>query len=115
MATGSIKTTKTQSGGFTPNGSVTANNLLIKQSGNVVFVGGYLSNVSAGSTVRLGTFTGIKAPNNVLRFLCGVADQAYQHPQDVAYCTIGTDLSLSINSTASGTKAVYFNVTWIVA
>lgn len=115
MATGSIKSTKTQGGGFNPNGSVAANNLLIKQSGNVVFVGGYLQNVPAGSNVRLGTLTGVSPPNNVLRFLCGVADQAYQHPQDVAYCTIGTDLSLTINSTASGTKTVYFNVAWIVA
>ena len=113
MATGTIKSTRTKSGGFTPNGSVTAN-LLIKQSGNAVFVGGYLQNVSAGSNVRLGTFTGIAAPNNALRFLCGVANQAYEHPQDVAYCTIGTDLSLTITSTASGTKAVYFNVAWIV-
>ena len=112
MATGTIKAMQTISGGITGGYSSHAN-LVIKQYGNVVQIGGYITDVTAGSNVNLGTITGVKMPVNVVRSCAMVSGAAYDHPQDIAYLSMGTDGKLTLNSNLSGTKAVYFNFCYV--
>lgn len=103
---------KVLSGTLTPNGSFESQ-LTIKQVGRVVSINGFVRNVSVGSNVLIGTISGVDNPPDVIRTVCGVANQPYQHPEDVAYITLGTNGNLSVTTTASGKKSVYFSFTYI--
>ncbi len=114
MANGTIiNANKVLNGTLTPANSSIDPQLTIKQFGRVVSINGFVRNVSVGSNVSMGTISGVDAPPDVIRTVGGVANQPYQHPEDVAYITLGTNGNLSLTSTASGTKSVYFSFTYI--
>ena len=112
MATSTIKYDTYKVGTYTPKTGDA--NLVIRQSGRTVTINGYTTNTSltAGTEVELGTVSGVALPNFNVRGLCGVAGAAYQHPADVAYITLGTNGKLFVNSTITGTRAVYFSLSY---
>lgn len=113
MATGSlINPNKVINGTLTPYDTAESE-LSIKQVGQVVTINGFVRNATVGSNTQLGTISGVALPPEVIRTLGGVADQAYQHPSDVAYLTLGTNGNLSVTTTQTGTKAVYCSFSYI--
>lgn len=101
-------------GSVTPVGSgSSAQFMVVKQFGKVVSLYGAITGVTVGSSIKIGTISGVSAPATTVRTLCGVAANAYDHPQDVAYLAIYTTGEIYVASTQTGTKAVYFAVTYI--
>jgi hypothetical protein len=101
-------------GSVTPVGSgSSAQFMVVKQFGKVVSLYGAITGVTVGSNIKIGTISGVSAPATTVRTLCGVAANAYDHPQDVAYLSIYTTGEIYVASTQTGTKAVYFAVTYI--
>lgn len=101
-------------GSVTPVGSgSSAQFMAVKQFGKVVSLYGAITGVAVGSNIKIGTISGVAAPATAVRTLCGVAANAYDHPQDVAYLSITTAGEIYVTSTQTGTKAVYFAVTYI--
>jgi hypothetical protein len=104
-------------GTFTINSSQTSANqyLVIRQSGHVVSVWGYVSGLNcSGSTVEIGTISGVSLPADHVRFLCNYGDNAYSTgvPSYAFVDASSGKLYLYPPSTGTG-KAIYFNITWI--
>lgn len=115
MAVSKLEKQKTITGTFTA--STGTGNVLVKQNGKVVSVNGYVSGASltGWQTVTLGRISGVSLPPSTIRTIGGVAAQAYQHPEDVAYIGVNnTNGDITVLSNQSGSKAVYFNLTYIV-
>ena len=105
----------TKEGTITPASSdINVANVIVRQYGNVVTMSGYAYNVPVSSNAVIFTISGVSNPSYAIRGVCGVAAHAYDHPEDVAYITLGTNGVLSINSTLSGNKFVYFSLSYIV-
>ena len=101
-------------GSVTPVGSgSSAQFMAVKQFGKAVSLYGAITGVAVGSNIKIGTISGVAAPATTVRTLCGVAANAYDHPQDVAYLAITTAGEIYVTSTQTGTKAVYFAITYI--
>lgn len=87
----------------------------VRQDGNVVTVNGYTSvTLTARTDTPIGTISGVDLPKEVIRGLAGVASGAYQHPDDVAYIAIATTGLLYMNSSLSGSKAIWFSLSYVV-
>ena len=114
MAQGTIKTTVHKTGTVTASGSANVTNVIVRQYGEIVTVNGFALNVSMGNNVTVGTISGVPLPKETIRGLCGVAVNAYDHPADVAYFTIGLDGKIAVTSTVTGTRVVYFSVSYTV-
>ena len=113
MATSTIKCDYKTGTVSSYNGS-TVTNLTVKQYGKVVVLNGFISaSLTANTETQIATISGVSLPTENVRAVCGVANAAYQHPADTAYIIVGTSGKISVNSTQSGTKAVYFSVSYI--
>lgn len=115
MAKSKIEKQTTITGTFTA--STGTGNVLVKQNGKVVSVNGYISGASltAWQTATLGRISGVSLPPTTIRTIGGVAAQAYQHPEDVAYIGVNNaNGDITVLSNQGGSKAVYFNLTYIV-
>lgn len=114
MGASKIEKQTTITGTFTA--STGTQNFVVKQNGKIVSVNGYVSGatLTAWQTVTLGTISGVSLPPAVIRTIGGVAAQAYQHPEDVGYIGVGTNGEVTVLSNQGGSKAVYFNLTYIV-
>ena len=114
MAKSKLEKQTTITGAFTA--STGTQNFVVKQNGKVVSVNGFVSGatLTAWQTKTLGTISGVSLPPAVIRTIGGVAAQAYQHPEDVAYIGVGTNGEVTVLSNQDGSKAVYFNLTYIV-
>lgn len=97
-------------------GGSTVTGLSVTQYGKVVVISGYVSgaSLSANTSSHIATISGISLPSSAIRTLCGVAANAYKHPDDVAYCAISTEGKIMVTSTESGSRAVYLTVSYIV-
>ena len=90
--------------------------LLIRQSGHVVSVWGYLNNVtiSSGTTI-IGTISNVSLPADAVRTHCNIGANAYTIGT-IAYIGIGTSGNVEIFSPSGGVgsgKTIYFAVSWI--
>ena len=115
MATDKLTKQTTITGTFTA--TTGTSNVIVKQNGKIVSVNGYVSGASltGWQTTTLGKITGVSLPPSTIRTIGGVAAQAYQHPEDIAYIAVNDsngDITVLTNQT--GSKAVYFNLTYIV-
>lgn len=114
MAVSKLGKQTTVTGTFTA--STGTQNFVVKQNGKIVSVNGYVygATLTGWQTVTLGRISGVSMPPAVIRTMGSVANQAYQHPDDVGYIGVGTNGEVTIQSNQSGSKAVYFNLTYIV-
>ena len=91
--------------------------IFARQSGGTVNIYGY-SNVTltANSSTTIASVTGVDLPpNESPRTLAGVAAHAYDHPADIAYITFDkADGYIKVNSNISGSRAVWFSITYTV-
>lgn len=106
---GAVSLSQTQSSG--------ASQLMVRQSGHVVSIYGWMSGLTfstANQTTILGTISGVTKPSDYVRTLCSVGPNAYS-VGTVSYLTITPtgEISVSTSNTGSG-KAVYFNATYVV-
>lgn len=104
-------------GTFTPaSGQSLSNGLLIRQSGHVVTIFGYINNVTISTTAStvIGAIGNVSLPANAVRVVGSVGANAYSMGTP-SYFVIGTDGNLSVSTSATGSdRAVFFNATWIV-
>jgi len=115
MATGKINRMATVTGTFTA--STGTSSVVVKQSGKVVSVNGFVSgaNCTSWATFTLGKISGVSLPPTTIRTIGGVAGAAYQHPNDVAYIGVNdTNGDVTVLTSQGGSNAVYFNLTYIV-
>lgn len=82
----------------------------------MVVINGYVTNVNltANTPTQIAKISGVSLPSAVLRTVCGVAINAYNHPADIAYLAINGSGEISITSDTTGTRAVYFSASYIV-
>lgn len=101
---------------ITPNGSVDVSGAFVRQYGNVITLNGCFVNVPlvANTYVHVVTISNVSMPLGEMRALCGVAANSYEHPQDVAYMSVSNTGQIHVNSSLTGTKAVYFSIAYTV-
>lgn len=105
-------------GSFSNGTMVSTNGMSYYQSGKVVTINGYVTmngNQTADGTTsnKLGQFNIIDAPPAPIRIPCGIATNAYDKPTEIGYLMLDTDLSLNLRTSSSGTKNVYFSMSYI--
>lgn len=86
----------------------------VSQYGRVVILNGYFVGATVGNNVKLGTISGVEPPKDTIRTMCAVSANAYSAPTTVAYLAIYTDGGIYITTTSATSKAVYFNVSYMV-
>lgn len=106
-----------KTGTFTQaSGQTIGNYLLIRQSGHVVSVWGYINNVNVASGAQvIGAISGVSLPAAVVRTTCQISNAAYTLGA-FAYMGItpSGDIELTPQSGSVGSgKTIYFNASWI--
>lgn len=113
MATSIIEGVKT--GTFTRNVG-TAHDVLVKQDGNTVWVGGFITGASltANTETVVGSLSGVTPPKAAVRTNCSVGYNAYS-TGTFSYLAISTSGNIAVNTSNGGSgKAIYFSVSYIV-
>lgn len=104
-------------GSFTSaSGQSITSHLLIRQSGHVVAIYGWLSNINVTSTanITLGTISGVSSPADVVRVIGNIGSNAYSLGTQV-YVAINTNGQLTVTSSSTGSgKNLFFNAVWVV-
>ena len=80
--------------------------LSAKQWGNVVSINGYakIDSISANTDLAIGNISGLLLPNDVIRGMGQLCQNAYDSSGDVVYFIIGTDGTVSIRTTTARTN-----------
>ena len=98
---------------------VIAHDLKAHRYGNVVTINGYIKSTLTGdgntTADTLATLVSEYAPRTTVRIPCGIAANAWELPESVGIVMVaaGTGI-ISIRSSLSGDKAVYFSCSYTV-
>lgn len=87
-----------------------------KQCGNVVSINGYakIDSISANTDLTIGNIGDLIPPNDTIRGMCVLCQNAYDSTGDVAYFVVGTNGSVSIRTATARTNwYVRVSVTYI--
>lgn len=77
-----------------------------KQCGNVVSINGYakIDSISANTDLTIGNIGDLLPPNDTIRGMCVLCQNAYDSTGDVAYFVVGTNGSVSIRTATARTN-----------
>ena len=111
----------TNVGDFVNQFSTVKNNTILgslgaKQCGNVVSINGYakIDSISANTDLTIGNIGNLIPPNDTIRGMCVLCQNAYDSTGDVAYFVVGTNGSVSIRTATARTNwYVRVSVTYI--
>lgn len=119
VTSGGVYTAIQQSTASTKIGTVTiatgTSNISVRQYGNVVYIGGWVSNatITANAEVKIADISGVSLPPDSVRAFCSVGANAYS-AGTMSYITLGTSGGLYVNSSNGGTgKAIYFDICYV--
>lgn len=104
------------SGTLTSNGAALSE-LVVMQMGNVVEVKGYATftdAVAQNATVTIGTIAGVSKPSSIIRSLAGSAPVHAYDATNCAYCSLGTDGTLTVKSPLANQRTFTFNIVYLV-
>lgn len=92
-----------------------SNSFVVRQYGRVVTINGYANMTLNGGTVAIGTLSGVDWPDDTIRAIAAIAVHAYDPPVGTGYLSIDyTNGKVNINSSISGSRSVYFSLSYIV-
>ena len=90
--------------------------LSAKQYGNVVSINGYakIDSISANTDLTIGNIGDLTPPNDTIRGMCILCENAYDSTGDIAYFVVGTNGSVIIKTATARTNwYVRVSVTYI--
>lgn len=104
-----------KTGIFTPDSGISNidNGLIIRQTGRVVTVNGYIKfNVTNAGLINLGIVSGVSAPTGNIRVMGAWASNAWEIGVP-CYVTIGVAMSIFVKIPSAGTNALYMSFTYV--